>query len=122
MSEKADIKVVADKIRLAVREALEGTGYELLKSNATFGGGDLNMTLRMFKGNNGQTKAETEWEQYHDLFELPKDALGKEIPYAGKTMRITGLKPNARKNNVCVMDVNSGKEFVAPSEHIKRYL
>lgn len=50
------------------------------------------------------------WNTYHDLYNLPKNALGKSILFQGRPYTIEGLSPRKSKYPVNVKR-NDGKEF-----------
>lgn len=122
MTLRQDIKVVGDKVRKAIEDSLEGTGYSMEGSNIRFTETELNMSLKLFKGKSGETKGESEWNRYHTLFDLPKDGINKIFKMGTKTFKITGLRPNATKNVVEITDTKTGKVFVSPAHTVKLQL
>lgn len=50
------------------------------------------------------------WNRWHDLYNLPKDALGKRILFMGRPYTIEGLSPRKSKYAILVKR-NDGKEF-----------
>lgn len=61
------------------------------------------------------------WRANCSRFGLPEDALGKFVHLSGRTMRIIGIKPNAKKNCVIIQGERGG-EWITDAPAINRAL
>ena len=69
----------------------------------------------------GASRKEKDWDEWAEALGLKKEWLGKTIILHGKPFKITGLRPNARKNNICI-ETPKGKPYVVPHTTVKRQL
>ena len=65
--------------------------------------------------------AENDFTRYASLFDLPADALGKQVRLGSRLFTITGLNTRAPKNPV-MLKGDDGKSYKAPAESVKRGL
>jgi hypothetical protein len=60
--------------------------------------------------------------QYADIIGLKKEYLHKEITLQGRKFKVSGYKPKARKNSICIFDSTTNKTFVTSVDTVKRQL
>ena len=63
-----------------------------------------------------------EWELHCWRWNLPKEYFGKTHQINGVFYKISGCKPNARKNAILIQRVSDGKEYVISPETAKNSL
>jgi hypothetical protein len=97
-------------------------GYDITVTN---GGGkyaplQFTMKLKLSVSNGkGETQAQSDYQRYADMYNLPMEMLGSTFNYNGKFFTVTGLLPNRRKNDIQIENAN-GKTFIAPHESVVR--
>lgn len=112
-------RALSAEIDAAIAPVLAKHGMEKGKTHTTYG------ELYRFKIEAtpiGAAKPEeTDWQRFATLFNLPEDALGKEITLGGQKMKIVGLNTRARKMPV-MLEAAGGKKYKAPAESVTRAL
>jgi len=106
----------------AVKDKLHEMGmqYSVKKGSGTFS--DLEFTMKLtFAVLGGETQQERDYKNYASMFDLPLEMLGSTIAnYGGKSIKVTGLYPSRRKNDLAVTNLADGRELVAPHEQVLR--
>ncbi len=117
-----EVRDITNRMREAIRNVLEGTGYELRSSNAKYSDdGILDMNVKTFNSTRtGETLTlgERDWNRFADYKNLP-DVLGKLILIAGATYRVQGYKPRSFKRPVMLMDSVTGSRKAAPIDTVR---
>ena len=113
-------RVTVKSIRLLLEDTLdeyfkmEGISVEV--GNASYGQSECTFKV-IFVDGEGTSKAESDWEQYAELYGLKKSWLGKSFKLSGKPFTITGFKPKARKNQVLIRN-EKGKGYVCSADMV----
>ena len=104
----------------AITKALEPFGVTVERAGGKYEPLEYTMKIRLSCSNgDGDTKAQTDYKTYANLFELPLEMLGTTFKYNGKFFTVTGLLPNRRKNDIQIENAN-GKTFIAPHASVVR--
>lgn len=109
---------VCKKIRNQINEDLAALGKEygltIHAGNASY---DANaVTFKVECALEGFDRDKEDFDQTHFLFDLPKDAYGKEFTFGGRKYTLVGLKPNRPK--FPILAARDGSNYKLPERSI----
>ncbi len=111
-------KLLREKINAALAPLGKELGVVILAKNATYNPAGTLATFNLevaaiSETGQVETKEAVAYRQQHQFFNLPADGLFKEITYAGKQFKITGLLPRCEKFPLLAQSP-TGKQYKLP--------
>lgn len=121
------VRKLMDECEEALRPIAEKYGLTLDQKGRTYRRDALPVMFQLLvtekdEDGNALSAMAKDFQNMAPLFGLEPDDLGKEFTRAGKTFRITGLKPRSRKYPVLAENVKTGKTYKFPAETVKEAL
>ncbi len=120
------LKIIQTAILNQAEEALDKLGITAEFSGGTFAPHEATLKIKIKTDAAAEInakEAQAEWEMYHQMYQLPKDGIGKVINLQGTEILLTGLKPRSPKNKVvgkyldgrgmCVMPLATARHALA---------
>ena len=125
--DKDQLRVLRADIEAAIADVAVKHKCSLSLGRATFipeqGTATFKLEVAMHgAGNAPRNLAAEQFTACAELYGLRPEDLGKEIMLQDRKFRISGLKPKARKNNIIVREIGTGKEFVTNPATVRRAL
>jgi hypothetical protein len=118
--DRVTCQMLGKALEAAIDPVLKAHGFERGKTSRTYG---EYFGLRIQATRIGAAKPEeNDWKRFAPLFNLPEDAIGKEISLGGRQFTITGLNTRAPKNPVMLAEVGSQRKFKAPAASVSMAL
>jgi hypothetical protein len=105
---KQTAKQLSQEIQEALRVVAERHGLEVAVRGGTYDPTGEYKPRIVFTT---ATKAEDEFRQYAELYDLDPDDFGREFSTGGKTFRISGLSPNSRTRPILATEVSTEKTY-----------
>lgn len=123
IDKKAFVNIIRPALNRKLAELSKELGIEIKSGNGHYGNttGDIKIEMAVIDQDGiAMTPERKAFLDHHTLYGLPKEALDAEIEMGGHKVRISGIKTNARKNNVLLSAVDgSGRHMVAPESTVK---
>lgn len=118
----ASLKAASAEFDRDLKALLDKYGLTMTRRNATMGAGNVTYKIVATLGT-GEDAGKAEWDAYHMIYGLPKDALGKTIVMSGKTYKIVGLNGRSRKAaNILLSRQPDGKTFLGKPDIVRALL
>lgn len=126
--DRAKLRAIRADIDLALATVGAKHGVIMTAGNATFTSTDATMKVTMSVANSAalnavasgeapkDVKAHTDYIDHCESHGLKPQWLGMWFTVHGKELKIVGLLPNKRKNNVLIEGKAGGRYIISPSE------
>lgn len=117
-----DLKEIREDINKALAEVGEKHGIQFEFNNIRFDSNSFRTTLKAYEvGENADddAAARVKFEKHAHKFGLNKSDFGSKFGFRGKTYKVCGIKPKARKYPVVAELESTGKRYAFPAETIK---
>ncbi|WP_166256336.1 hypothetical protein [Marinobacter salicampi] len=116
-------KTIRPALDAKLAELSEELGIQITSGRGTYGDttGSFKVELATITEDGQVMTPEREaFLRFHELYDLPKEALDAVVEIGGHKVKIAGIKTKAHKNNV-VLDSTDGsdRQMVAPASTVK---
>lgn len=128
--DRAFLRQLREDVEVALAAVGKRNGVLLSLGRATFTSESATFKMEVALATGAQTaavaggasakdvKAASDYTAMAKLFGMKPEWLGQSFKWNGKELRIVGLLPNKRKNNVFVEGTGGGKYIMSPEEVI----
>ena len=110
-------QMLGAEIEAAIDPILEKHGFKRGKTQRTYG--EFFQIKVQASPIGAPSPQANDFARYATLFDLPADALGREITLGGRRFTITGLNTRAPKNPVLIEEVGTGRGYKSPVDSVK---
>lgn len=115
-----DLKKFQTEVELALAAVAEKYGCEVAAGNIKYDATSADITLYFkSKGENGESAEEVDFKKHCENYGFSKEDYGTKVNLNGKTYRLIGFNPRARKNS-CIITDSNGKQFVCSPATIRQ--
>lgn len=126
---KSNIDLVLRELQAAIEAVATKHGLEVSRSRCSYQMDRVKLscftvsTVDVAADGTTVSAAERDFRQIAHLYSLSPDDFGRVFTdFQGRSFRIEGIKPKARKNTVIAVNVKSGKAYVWPHAAVQRHL
>lgn len=109
-----DLKKFRNEVELALAAVAEKYGCEVAAGNIKYDTTSVDIAVYFkSKGENGESAEEVDFKKHCKDYGFSMEDYGMKFTLDGKTYRLIGFNPRARKNS-CIITDSNGKQYACP--------